>query len=174
MSVVRDRPLSHSRARTDVTLGALGPWLLSARGSAPEPVREVGLDNRARALLAVTSTVGIIKLSDELERATAGGEAHDAAVVMLAALAIAQWFALDATVPALALAGIVSIGGPLAELPFVSLHAWHYLSPDYFPIGGLGLASCTGPCYFAVTTDAIALGRWFASPPRIGDNDFLG
>jgi hypothetical protein len=26
---------------------------------------------------------------------------------------------------------------------------------------GLGLASITGPCYFAVTTDSIALGRWF-------------
>ena len=56
------------------------------------------------------------------------------------------------------------------------LGGWHYLAPDYFPLtflvdggGGLrdawaasGLSSLTGPCYAAVTTDAIALGRWFA------------
>lgn len=29
----------------------------------------------------------------------------------------------------------------------------------------LGLSSITGPCYFAVAMDAIALGRWFDTPP---------
>jgi hypothetical protein len=28
----------------------------------------------------------------------------------------------------------------------------------------LALSSITGPCYFAVTMDAIALGRWFDLP----------
>lgn len=30
-------------------------------------------------------------------------------------------------------------------------------------LASLGLSSLTGPCYFAVTMDAIALGRWFAA-----------
>lgn len=45
---------------------------------------------------------------------------------------------------------------------------WHYLAPDYFPLHSLGindavggLSALTGPCYFAVTTDSIALGKWF-------------
>ena len=50
------------------------------------------------------------------------------------------------------------------------------LAPDYYPLADVadtlgvgswaGLRSITGPCYFAVTTDAIAVGRWLA-----GDND---
>ena len=59
---------------------------------------------RTRALLAVGSTVLIIKASDVLERATAGGEAHGLALALLAALALAQWAWLDATAPALLLA----------------------------------------------------------------------
>jgi hypothetical protein len=51
-------------------------------------------------------------------------------------------------------AGIASSGG---AVDFVSNFV---LGDDYDP-RDLGLASITGPCYFAVTTDAIALGRWF-------------
>jgi hypothetical protein len=51
-------------------------------------------------------------------------------------------------------AGIASTGG---AVDFVSDFV---LGEDYDP-RDLGLASITGPCYFAVTTDAIALGRWF-------------
>ena len=83
-------------------------------------------------------------------------------------------------------ASIVSVGGPLSELPFVAGGFWHYIpsAADYLPlanvnlengiIGGdiiaeykdLALSSITGPCYFAVTMDAIALGRWFKSTNR--------
>ena len=72
------------------------------------------------------------------------------------------------------LALVVSVGGPLAELPFMAAGAWHYLAPDYWPLAPFGLGptdlpgsswagllSLTGPCYFAVTTDAIALGDYF-------------
>ena len=56
----------------------------------------------------------------------------------------------------------------------MKLGAWHYLTPDYWPLAAwscgpgtgnewAGLSAITGPCYFAVTTDAIALGRWFGS-----------
>ena len=74
----------------------------------------------------------------------------------------------------------------MSELPFVATGFWHYLpeSADYLPLsdylfhyegiadtmatkilgGGfkdLALSSLTGPCYFAVTMDAIALSRYF-------------
>lgn len=90
---------------------------------------------------------------------------------------------LDGKLSSLFTALIVSVGGPLSELPFVALGFWHYIpsAADYFPLAGiadlalggegggllledysdLALSSITGPCYFAVTMDAIALGRWF-------------
>lgn len=87
---------------------------------------------------------------------------------------LAEWRCLDGTWSSLALALIVAVGGPLAELPFLYAGAWHYTAPDYFPLSLLGadallggstdawagLNWITAPCYFAVTTDAIALGRW--------------
>ena len=52
------------------------------------------------------------------------------------------------------------------------VRAWQ-IAPDYFPFAqwigeGYGLNFITAPCYFAVTTDAIALGRWLAAD---GDAD---
>lgn len=78
----------------------------------------------------------------------------------------------------------MAVGGPVAEIPFMAppISGWHYLTPDYYPLSFLagsggwrdawaasGISSLTGPCYFAVTTDAIALGRWFASDPERAD-----
>jgi hypothetical protein len=91
---------------------------------------------------------------------------------------------LDRTHTALIAALITSVGGPLCELPFIASGCWHYIpsAADYYPLDGLilflgqyynyytndssvlsdlSLSSITAPCYFAVTTDAIALGRWF-------------
>lgn len=107
------------------------------------------------------------------------------AIMLFAALG--QWLLLDGTPAALLAASITSIGGPLSELPFVAGGFWHYIpsAADYVPLaslpesggGGLldylakvvlgdgyndlALSSITGPCYFAVTMDSIALGRWF-------------
>jgi hypothetical protein len=76
----------------------------------------------------------------------------------------------------LLVASLAAVAGPLAELPFLSLGWWEYYdSPAlYYPLGevlssssssssSLGIHCLTGPCYFAVTMDAIALGRWFAA-----------
>ena len=106
-------------------------------------------------------------------------------VIMLFADAL-QWISLDRTFVALLAASITAVGGPLSELPFVANGFWHYNvdAADYFPLSGtlfesggiadaiassllgeeyntLALSSITGPCYFAVTLDAIALGRYF-------------
>mmetsp|Transcript_45210 Transcript_45210/g.94842 ORF Transcript_45210/g.94842 Transcript_45210/m.94842 type:complete len:267 (-) Transcript_45210:147-947(-) len=142
-----------------------------------------------KAILAVTSTAAIIKLSDFLQTHDSIGplmlDAKTNLGIMVAADAI-QWIALDRTPVALLAASITAIGGPLSELPFVANGFWHYLpeSADYLPLSGdffqsggiadavatkilgaeyndLALSSITGPCYFAVTTDAIALSRYF-------------
>ena len=131
----------------------------------------LGLRPGSSALAAVGTTVAIIKASELLELS------HVAGATGLLYLACAlQWALIDATPGSVAFALIVSIGGPLAELPFTWLGLWHYLPPvqDYWPLSAFGadaasgrawagLAHITAPCYFAVTTDAIALGRWFAS-----------
>jgi len=113
--------------------------------------------------------------------------------VMIAA-AMTQWLTLDRTVYALLTAVLVGFGGPLSELPFVQYGFWHYIpdAADYTPVeglvawlrdlslsdsgtgflsgdySGLAISSITGPCYFAVTMDAIALGRWLENDPNDG------
>jgi len=147
---------------------------------------------RTKAILAVTTTAAIIKLSDFLERnpsVTDGLPIDDPAeqhIFVLLVAALAQWAWLDGTLPALLAASLTSIGGPLSELPFVADHVWVYLQSagDYLPLQHvtdslgilrfvlgddyqqLALSSITGPCYFAVTMDAIALGRWFDAQSR--------
>jgi hypothetical protein len=139
-----------------------------------------------RALLAVGSTALIIKLSEFLEvypHVTDDIfpflEQSQAHLVIMIATVLLQWGLLDGTMVALIVASVTAIGGPLSELPFVAGGVWEYIdqAADYFPLHGvsngllqtllgenyqsLALSSITGPCYFAVTTDAIALGRWF-------------
>jgi hypothetical protein len=105
---------------------------------------------------------------------------------------LSQWPLLDGTLPALIAASITSIGGPLSELPFVAHGVWEYLDSagDYLPLMNvvpsntnnallewalgsnyqdLALSSITGPCYFAATMDAIALGRWFDAANEKGE-----
>lgn len=140
---------------------------------------------RNKALLAVTTTAFIIKLSDYLQMHpyNAISNGHNDNVVIMTMAALTQWVLLDGTLASFITALFVSIGGPLSELPFVANGFWHYIpnAADYIPfqttlkflnnLGGdgwilkdyndLALSSITGPCYFAVTMDAIALGRWF-------------
>mmetsp|Transcript_8816 Transcript_8816/g.27555 ORF Transcript_8816/g.27555 Transcript_8816/m.27555 type:complete len:221 (+) Transcript_8816:90-752(+) len=122
-------------------------------------------DARGRALAAVVLTCSVIKLSAVL---IDGGIEN--AFPLLAAAALAQWLVLDGSWAALGLGLLVGVAGPLAEIPFMELGLWHYLAPDYYPFGAdaPGLSSLTGPCYFAVTQDAAALGRLFddSSPEK--------
>lgn len=128
----------------------------------------------SRAILAVTSTATIIKISELLE--TNHPHSPESNYIIMLVCALSQWALLDGMLGSIVTAVIVSIGGPLSELPFVANGFWHYLDGDYLPLtnvdalqleqllGGeyqsLALSSITGPCYFAVTMDAIALGRW--------------
>lgn len=130
-----------------------------------------GRSRRERALLAVLSTACIIRASEALASAPLGPSA-----ALLLLLAAAQWAVLDGSLATLALASIVSVGGPLAELPFLYTGVWHYTQPNLFPLELLGVLSpsdpagawagldlLTFPCYFAVCTDAVALGSWYGS-----------
>ncbi|CAM9355243.1 unnamed protein product [Heterosigma akashiwo] len=140
---------------------------------------------RNTALVAVTTTALIIKLSEILETNPGLLDSSEANILVMIMAAVGQWAILDGTLAALLAATITSVGGPLSELPFVANGFWHYLpeAGDYLPLSNLGsipsqldalfswglgenykdlaLSSITGPCYFAVTMDAIALGRWF-------------
>lgn len=149
--------------------------------------RTDNIELKNKAILAVTSTAGIIKLSEFLQTQ----EFFDAKtnLEIMAASDLLQWIALDGTPVALVASCITSIGGPLSELPFVAHGFWHYIpqSADYIPLGNgldgiadslattflgdgyrdLALSSITGPCYFAVTMDSIALSRYFYSSEDI-------
>ncbi len=148
---------------------------------------------RNKALLAVSSTAAIIKLSEVLQthdsiQIGAGVMNMDAGMkLQLMVLADTfQWVILDRTPVALIAATVTAFGGPLSELPFVSAGFWSYIpaAADYTPLATiqpgsaiegllisvlgdnyktLTLSSITGPCYFAVTLDSIALGRYFYS-----------
>ena len=145
---------------------------------------------KRKAIIAVVTTAMIIKLSEYLEATNPGVTdtilgsltTQDAHLLVMLTAAISQWAILDGTIAALLAATITSLGGPLSELPFVANGVWEYLdaASDYFPLANiennnilkvmlgdgyqnLALSSSTGPCYFAVTMDAIALGRWFDS-----------
>jgi len=117
-------------------------------------------------------------------------------LLILITAAVVQWAYLDGTLASLLVASVASIGGPLSELPFVAAGVWQYLPnvADYLPLAGiesgsglghvmtnlvgkdyqsLGLSSITGPCYFAVTMDSIALGRFFDATSEGAEEEAL-
>lgn len=159
---------------TYVLLGGVIPAALTAffpRSSKPLFSPRIGLGIVPNTLFAVSTTVGIIKASELL---LASGASQLLATGVLYGACILQWALVDASPISAAFALVVSVAGPVAELPFTWLGLWHYLPnvQDYWPLSFIGadstsgqlwagLAHITGPCYFAVCTDAIALGRCF-------------
>lgn len=150
-------------------------------GLAPGPGPSVrGLSDVERAAAAVVTTALIVKLSESVSALPAlpGTGA-------LLAVALLQWRLLDGSLSTLLIAAIVSVGGPVAEIPLMwGGHWWHYLHPDYFPMQSLlsvvgradvavgpsaeywtGLNLITAPCYFAVATDSIAVARYLGCAP---------
>jgi hypothetical protein len=160
-----------------VVIGDLFPRLARRVVCGGQPALR-DLSSRQRALLAVLSTACIIRASEALATTAAPDDALGS-TSFLYGLALLEWLVLDGSWATLVLAVVVSVGGPLAELPFLFSGAWHYLEPNAFPLelvgvlpsaavgaapaGGTwdGLDTLTGPCYFAVCTDSVALGSWF-------------
>jgi hypothetical protein len=115
------------------------PRALGVRGGVP---LARGLSPRARALLAMLCTACVIRASEAL---TTAGVPPASATLLLAAFALGEWLVLDGSLVSLMVASVVGLGGPLAELPFLFAHAWHYLEPNVFPLRALsGLGSSAG------------------------------
>lgn len=180
-----------------LVLGGILPRILNNFLENVSPIQQISSKNqsstttlRDKAIYAVSSTALIIKLSEILETSTVFTSSEINLYIMVTA-AVAQWAVLDRSLSSLLAAILVSIGGPLSELPFVAGDYWHYIpsAADYFPLKDidigwevwksifgndykdLALSSITGPCYFAVTMDAIALGRWFDSDEIVEDDE---
>jgi hypothetical protein len=166
------------------TKSEMSSILSSSSSSSQSPSTTVFLRNRA--LWAVATTAMIVKLSDLLERHPSWGSLFQAPLdaqhlILLFGAAFLQWWWLDRTAAAFFLATLAAYGGPLAELPFCIQHVWIYLPEvaHYTPFQGdtpvatilrallgadhsdVAISCLSAPCYFAVTMDAIALGRWF-------------
>ena len=147
----------------------------------------LNLPIREKAIAAVLSTVVIIRLSEYLETHSIFSVENSILVnvALMSIFALTQWMLLDGTVLTLTAATVTAFGGPLSELPFIANGYWHYIpsAADYFPLINfpiaeslqhLSLSSITGPCYFAVTMDSIALGRWFENSHSISRNEISG
>lgn len=170
-----------------LVLGGILPKLIGS--IVPEESDTVHFKNlKAKAILAVSTTAIIIKMSEYLQTHNISSSwAHpitflsdsEINLFIMVIASILQWAVLDRTVVSLITATIVSIGGPLSELPFIANDFWEYIpdAADYFPLHDLNfvpeeyqclaLSSITGPCYFAVTMDAIALARFFDSEEEV-------
>ena len=159
-------------ALTYVVLGAVLPSLFNGPiESRVGRLPQLPLAPTVRAGLAVLTTIAIVVASKELVQLDLSSSPVDGRAILYTA-GLVQWALLDGTPTSLLLAALVSIAGPLAELPFTYLGAWTYTSADlYYPLAPFGygagtewaaLDPITAPCYWAVTLDAIALGRWLA------------
>lgn len=168
-------------------LGAALPWVLCTF-VLPEGLRGArvvdilrGAEDGPRAAAAVAATAGIVALSVPLH----GWSDQGLATAVLWVAALGEWACLDGSVSTLLGGAMAGVLGPIAEIPLIGIGCWHYLQPDYFPLlavvehggaGGsgmegeavrsswseIGIEGVTGPCYFAVCADSMAVYRYLS------------